>query len=114
MLCYSKYNNSNTIDSLKDKVFANVKTIPKGSVSTYKLLGDSVSSKAYRAIGQILSTNKDKDIPCHRIIRSDGYIGGYFGSTDFSQKKKILQTESVEFNEAGFIIDRSRVVSIPS
>ncbi len=64
--------------SFKEKVFAIVRKIPKGKVLTYgevaKLAGNP---RAGRAVGSILSTNFNSDIPCHRVIRSDGKIGGY-------------------------------------
>jgi len=66
------------VKSFKEKVFAIVRKIPKGKVLTYgevaKLAGNP---RAGRAVGSILSTNFNSDIPCHRVIRSDGKIGGY-------------------------------------
>ena len=64
--------------TFSEKVYAVVGRIPKGSVLTY---GD-VAKKAgrphaYRAVGNILNKNRDKTIPCHRVIRSDGGVGGY-------------------------------------
>jgi len=64
--------------SFKERVFGIVKNIPKGKVITYKeLAGLAGNPRAYRAVGNILNKNYDKAIPCHRIVRSDGKIGGY-------------------------------------
>lgn len=49
--------------------------------------------KAYRAVGNILNKNSDPRIPCHRIIRSDGKIGGY--NRGIKKKKEILIKEGV-------------------
>lgn len=62
----------------KDKVLKIVAKIPKGKVSTYKQVAKLAGSpRAYRAVGNILNKNYDPRIPCHRVIRSDGKIGGY-------------------------------------
>jgi O-6-methylguanine DNA methyltransferase len=49
------------------------------------------SPKAYRAVGNILNKNYDPQIPCHRVIRSDGTTGGY--NRGSAQKIKILKSE---------------------
>lgn len=64
----------------KEKVLSIVKSIPRGSVLTYKQVAEKAGRpRAYRAVGNILRGNKDKNIPCHRVIRSDGKLGGYNG-----------------------------------
>ena len=78
--------------SFKDLVFEVVKNIPEGSVMTYKQVAEKVGSpKAFRAVGNILNTNYNSKIPCHRVVRSDGKIGGYNRGTE--QKEKILKWE---------------------
>ena len=62
----------------KSKVFKVVSRIPKGKTLTYREVARRAGKpKAYRAVGNILSTNYDPKIPCHRVIRSDGKIGNY-------------------------------------
>ncbi len=52
--------------------------IPEGSTMSYKEVATlSGNPKAARAVGSIMNRNRDKGIPCHRVIRSDGRIGGY-------------------------------------
>lgn len=52
--------------------------IPRGKTLSYKEVAKLAGNpKAYRAVGNILSKNFDPTIPCHRVIRSDGKIGGY-------------------------------------
>ena len=62
----------------KEKVLEIVRRIPKGRVLTYKQVAELAGTpKAWRAVGNILNKNKNPEIPCHRVIRSDGKIGGY-------------------------------------
>lgn len=76
----------------KEKVFNVVKHIPKGSVLTYKEVAKLAGSpRAYRAVGNILNTNYDPTIPCHRVVRSDGKAGGYNRGSD--NKINILNAE---------------------
>ena len=60
--------------------------IPKGRVSTYRELAHALGSKAYRAVGQAMNRNPNlMKVPCHRVIKSNGEIGGYALGAD---KKK--------------------------
>ncbi len=64
--------------SFTEKVYDVVKKIPKGKVLAYKEVAEKAGNeKASRAVGNILHKNFDPSIPCHRVIRSDGIIGGY-------------------------------------
>ena len=74
------------------KVHEVVKKIPKGSVLTYKEVAKKAGNiNASRAVGNILSRNHDPKVPCHRVIRSDGGLGGYNGG--LNKKKEILIKE---------------------
>jgi len=53
----------------------------------------SGSPGAYRAVGNILNKNYDKSIPCHRVVRSDGKIGGYNRGRE--NKIRLLKKEGV-------------------
>jgi len=69
--------------------------IPRGKVTTYKELALALGRpRACRAVGNALAGNPDPvTIPCHRVVRSDGKIGGYkFGE---SKKAKLLSMEGV-------------------
>ena len=75
-----------------NKVYEVVKTIPKGSVLTYKEVAIKAGRpKAYRAVGNILNKNRSPEVPCHRVIRNDGRIGGYNGGSD--KKRERLRDE---------------------
>ncbi len=64
--------------TFSDRVYAVVQKIPKGKTLTYKQVAEKAGSRhAYRAVGTILSKNWDPKVPCHRVIRADGKMGGY-------------------------------------
>ena len=70
-----------------------VKAIPKGSVMTYKDVAiASGYPKAARAVANLMAKNYDPDIPCHRVIRSDGTLGGYNRGGE-TAKRAILESE---------------------
>lgn len=69
-------------------VFDYVRTIPKGKVLTYKEVAEGIGRpKSYRAVGNILNKNYDPEIPCHRVIRSDGKLGGYNRGSDLKRER---------------------------
>lgn len=72
-----------------------LKKIPLGRVTTYKEIARALSSKGYRAVGNAMGRNPNApQVPCHRVVCSDGRIGGYA----FGPKRKIdiLRREGVE------------------
>lgn len=69
-------------------VYEVVKKIPKGGVLTYREVAQKIGKpKAYRAVGNALNKNRDKEVPCHRVIRSSGDIGGYNGGSNKKVQK---------------------------
>lgn len=78
-----------------EKVYDMVRQIPKGRVATYKSIALALNMKGYRAVGQALKRNRNPDVPCHRVIKSSGEIGGYRG-TDAEAKVKLLEKEGVK------------------
>jgi len=79
-----------------EKVYEIVKKIPKGKVLTYMEVAKRAGNmKAGRAVGNILNKNYDSKIPCHRVVRSDGKLGGY--NRGAKRKKEILKSEGVSF-----------------
>ncbi len=64
--------------SFRDRVREIVRGIPLGETRTYKEVATLAGNpSAARAVGAVLKTNYDPDIPCHRVIKSDGTLGGY-------------------------------------
>lgn len=75
-----------------EKVYEVVKKIPKGKVLTYKEVAKKAGNdNASRAVGSILHKNFNPQIPCHRVIRSDGKLGGY--NRGAKNKIKLLREE---------------------
>jgi methylated-DNA-[protein]-cysteine S-methyltransferase len=84
-------------------VIIEVGKIPYGTVKTYKDIAKSVDSKAYRAVGTAIGKNPFPIIiPCHRVIRSDGKIGGFRGGTPM--KVEILKNEGIKIKESDKVI----------
>tara|TARA_B100000131_G_scaffold254286_1_gene248568 strand:- start:165 stop:521 length:357 start_codon:yes stop_codon:yes gene_type:complete len=79
------------------KVWKYLKTIPKGKVKTYKQVAISIKSpRSARAVANACAKNPyAPKIPCHRVIRSDGALGGYSGRGGIKQKLKLLRSEKV-------------------
>lgn len=64
--------------SFVEKVYEIVSKIPKGKTMTYKEVATKAGNPfAARAVGMLMSKNYNPKIPCHRVVRSDGKIGGY-------------------------------------
>lgn len=100
---------SNFQKSLKDRVQEVVKNIRKGSVLSYREVAlRAGAAGAARAVGTIMSKNTNKTIPCHRVVKSDGSIGGYNGlrsSTPGTLAKiKLLKKEGVKFTKSNKVI----------
>lgn len=77
--------------NLEEKILREVKQIKKGEFKSYKEIARLVrKQKAYRAVGNILAKNRDLKIPCHRVIRNDNLVGGYFGKQNLAWKKLAL------------------------
>ena len=80
------------------KVWNNLKTIPKGTVKTYKQVAIAIKSpKSARAVANACGKNPyAPKIPCHRVIRSDGGLGGYSGRGGIKTKLLLLRSEKVD------------------
>lgn len=68
------------IASFKERVEKVVRDIPEGKTLTYGEVALRAGCPgAARAVGMIMSRNSDKAVPCHRVVRADGKVGGYNG-----------------------------------
>ena len=79
------------------KVWNYLKTIPKGTVKTYKQVAIAIKSpKSARAVANACGKNPyAPKIPCHRVIRSDGSLGGYSGKGGVKTKRFLLEKEGI-------------------
>jgi methylated-DNA-[protein]-cysteine S-methyltransferase len=79
------------------KVWAFLKKIPRGSVKTYSQVAKGIGKpRAVRAAANAIGKNPyAPKIPCHRVIRSDGSLGGYSGKGGIKTKKLLLKREGI-------------------
>ncbi|MEM2881634.1 MAG: MGMT family protein [Candidatus Bathyarchaeia archaeon] len=96
-----------------ERVWALIERIPRGRVTTYKIIAERLGSKAYRAVGNACRRNPNAPkIPGHRVVNSDGRVGGYMGRTSGAQvgrKIKMLREEGVEV-EGGRVLNFEEVL----
>jgi methylated-DNA-[protein]-cysteine S-methyltransferase len=79
------------------KVWAYLKKIPRGRVKTYSQVAKGIGKPlAFRAVANAIGKNPYAPrIPCHRVIRSDGSLGGYSGKGGIQTKKLLLKKEGI-------------------
>jgi len=98
--------------SFSERVYVACKMIPKGKVSTYADIARFLNS-APRAVGQALKRNPYAPrVPCHRVVKSDGKIGGFMGAArgpQVGRKIGLLSEEGVEV-KGGKVVDFPRVL----
>ena len=80
------------------KVWNYIKKIPKGNVKTYKEVAIAIKiPKSARAVANACAKNPYAPIiPCHRVVRSDGKLGGYSGKGGIKEKLRLLRSEKVD------------------
>ena len=86
------------ITEFQKKVYLELLTVPSGQTISYSELARRIGCRSPQAVGQALKKNPfAPEVPCHRVIRSDGKLGGYFGKTDgemIDRKRKLLEAEA--------------------
>ena len=82
--------------SFQIKVWEEIQKIPKGETRTYKEIAINLDSpKAARAVANACGKNPYPIVvPCHRVVRSDGSLGGYSGPGGVKRKKELLDLEN--------------------
>lgn len=82
---------------MKEKVYDLVKKVPAGRVTTYKAIAEKLGCKCYRLIGQIMARNPYAPVvPCHRVVKSNGEVGGFNGNNYNIEKIELLKSEGVK------------------
>ena len=78
-------------------VWEALKTIPSGETRTYSQIAQQIGRpKAVRAVATAIGKNPyAPDIPCHRVVRTDGALGGYSGPGGIETKARLLREEGV-------------------
>lgn len=89
----------------QERVYAAVRQVPHGKVTTYKLVGSHIGCRCCQAVGQALRRNPyAPDVPCHRVIASDRSLGGFAGQragSEVARKRHMLETEGIAFDTDG-------------
>ena len=87
------------ISPFKKKVLETAYSIPYGQVRSYgELAMESGYPNAYRAVGSTMRANRiSLIVPCHRVVKSDGYIGGFGGRQDL--KRQLLELEGIKVDK---------------
>ena len=89
------------------EVYAALRKIPRGYVTSYGEIAMYLGSKAVRAVGTAVGKNPNApEIPCHRVVRSSGAIGKYSGVGGVTTKIRLLEEEGI-FVENAYIKDFS-------
>ena len=81
--------------NIEEKIYKKLLTVPHGKITTYNELSKSIGlENGQRLVGQIMKKNPlPAIIPCHRVIKSNGDIGGYLFGIDI--KKNMLTKEGI-------------------
>ena len=99
-----------------EKIWQLCKKVPKGRVTTYKLLAEAAGTKAYRAVGNAMNKNPyglmscgygDDMVPCHRVVDSKGHLHGF--RHGLKKKAELLRKEGIK-TRSGKIIGFEKVV----
>lgn len=84
-------------------VYAAVRRIPAGRVMSYGQVAKEISRGNARSVGSALAKNPfAPEVPCHRVVRADGRLGGFYGETGGEKmqlKETMLSREGVDFSE---------------
>ncbi len=90
--------------SLGFEVWESLRLIPKGKVTTYGLLANFVGTKGVRAVASWVGKNPNApEVPCHRVVLSDGRVGQYSGKGGIRQKVVLLQSEGVKIKDGKIV-----------
>lgn len=97
------------------KIYELAKKIPKGKITTYKILASAAGTKAYRAVGNAMNKNpygilncRGKDmVPCHRVVNSKGHLHGF--AHGLEKKAELLRKEGIEIR-GNKIVDFEKVL----
>lgn len=91
----------------EEKVYLEVKKIPKGKVDTYKGIAIKIGyPNAARAVGNALHKNPDhKNISCHRVVNSNGECSGNFAFGGKNTQEKLLMKEGIRFVNGKVLLD---------
>ncbi len=83
------------MSNFQEKVWKVTKKIPRGKVATYTAIARKIGHpRSARPVGNALNRNPYRDVPCHRVIRADGSVGGFARGT--KAKLNLLKDEGIK------------------
>ena len=89
--------------SFNEKCYSLLKKVPEGKITTYKEIANALNTKAYQVVGSAMKNNPyAPEVPCHRVVKSNGSIGGFGGQTKgkkIQEKISLLKEEGIEFED---------------
>ena len=89
-------------------VYAVVRGVPAGKVTSYGRIAAVLGRGTARAVGSALARNPfAPEVPCHRVVRADGGLGGFNGATEgpeLVRKRELLDCEGVPFGADGRVL----------
>jgi len=83
--------------TFNEKCYNLLKKVPKGKVTTYKKIAKALNSDGYRAVGNAMNKNPYKEVPCHRVVKSNCEVGGFASGT--KNKIRLLKKEGIEIKK---------------
>lgn len=88
-----------------ERIYEEVKKIPKGSVATYGLIAAKCGNPRWaRVVGYALHVNPDQNsIPCHRVVNREGRLSPAFAFGGENVQKSLLESEGVTFLDNGYV-----------
>jgi len=102
------------ISDFRRKVYDALLDVPEGYVTTYGALAKRIGCASAQAVGGALRHNPfAPEVPCHRVLASDGTIGGFSGhrdGPDIARKIALLRAEGVEMDDEGKLLDAKQFI----
>ncbi len=93
--------------NFSQKCYELLKKVPLGKVTTYRAIAEKLNTNAYRAVGRAMNKNPSPvKVPCHRVINSDGKLGGY--SRGIKKKIRLLKKEGIKIVDGKIDLEKFR------
>ena len=98
------------VSKFSARVYELVSQVPRGKVTTYgEVAAQMGSPKASRAVGAALRANPTPIVvPCHRVVKQDGTLGGYGGAKGVGRKAELLRKEGIEVRKGAVDLSKYR------
>ena len=93
------------MDSLREKVYALVRSVPEGRVTTYGDIARALGNRGLaRAVGNALHRNDDAFVtPCWRVLNHKGHLASNYGLGGPEMQRRFLEAEGIEVSPDGFV-----------